>query len=385
MSRLSSGVLRRIRVQAAAAVNLSGDFVTGYVFNYDKDSDTWKNWVFGQDNIDTNQTELNIGIADDSGIWAIDLSGEVILNGSSMHGLAERMMGSISVDLAKLIAGADTDWNAKLQHLANDRIIGLRAYTNKSGLNYDRIRTNAPGLWANAIVGYGDLLQVQFGGAPALSSDAGSTDKIGNGTKGDFIVSAMTKPISGLAVSVDWALVGDGGSPDSLLFSKDGYAGEKMDGVVGGAADVNIGELLGLDWNIGVGIADKYCYGEDVKTNILAAQVYGGFDLLQAYAEYANENNAYLEENISRLHFGLDLNALEGLILDIYTGTGDVEKWGEEHYVGGNIGYEIAGAAFQLNLQYSEGPYLSDAGSDISETGVGADGFSITPMLKVSS
>ena len=58
---------------------------------------------------------------------------------------------------------------------------------------------------------------------------------------------------------------------------------------------------------------------------------------------------------------------------------------GEEHYVGGNIGYEIAGAAFQLNLQYSEGPYLSDAGSDISETGVGADGFSITPMVKVSS
>ncbi len=264
---------------AAAAVNLSGDFVTGYVFNYDKDSDTWKNWVFGQDNIDTNQTELNIGIADDSGIWAIDLSGEVILNGSSMHGLAERMMGSISVDLAKLIAGADNDWNAKLQLLANDRIVGLRAYTNKSGLNYDRIRTNAPGLWANAIVGY----------------------------------------------------------------------------------------------------------GEDAKTNVLAAQVYGGFDLLQAYAEYANENNAYLEENISRLHFGLDLNVLEGLILNIYTGTGDVEKWGEEHYVGGNIGYEIAGVAFQLNPQYSEGPYLSDAGSDISETGVGADGFSITPMVKVSS
>ena len=200
-------------------------------------------------------------------------------------------------------------------------------------------------------------------------------------TLGDFIVSAMTKPISGLAVSVDWALVGDKGTSFEL----------KDTGVFGAAADVNIGEMLGLDFNIGVGVADKYYYGEAVKTNVLAAQVYGGFDLLQAYVEYVNQytgtDDAKAEgtDVVNMLHFGIDFNVLEGLILNVYTGAADLEHYGDTYYVGGNIGYEIAGVTFKLNLQYDEGMYMYSVGGDVAQGAVKSlGGFSITPMVKVS-
>ncbi len=412
-------VLALAATSVFAGVNFSGDFVTGYVFNANKNAaDEWK-WstgIFGQDNLDTNQTQLNLGIADDNGVWALTFEGEIMVDGTAFDSPKDRIATDITLDLAKLIMG-DTDWTAKLQLLANDRITALRAYSNKSGLNYDRVRTTEPGLWANAIVGYGDLLQVQIGGAPALTATA---DNAGGKTYGDFIVSAMTKPISGLAVSVDWALVGDGGTnweestyidginagiddaiaaldPDTdadaiaaLQASKVSTAGSfeaKTAGVIGAAADVNIGEMLGLDFNIGVGVADKYYYGENRKTNVLAAQVYGGIDLLSAYVEYVNwycgvEN--YPIDMVNMLHFGIDLNVIEGLILNVYTGAGDLEHYGDSFYVGGNIGYEVAGVTFQLNLQYDEGGYMTSVGGDVSNGAVKAQGFSITPMVKVS-
>ena len=156
-------VLALAATSVFAGVNFSGSFTTGYVFNYmtANDANQWKTWVFGDDNTDTNQTTLNLGFADDNGIWAVTLEGELMLDGAALAHPFNRVSGDISIDLAKLIMG-DTDWTAQLQLLANDRITGLRAYTNKSGLNYDRVRTNEPGLWANAIVGYGDLLQVQI-------------------------------------------------------------------------------------------------------------------------------------------------------------------------------------------------------------------------------
>ena len=379
-------VLALAATSVFAGVDFSGSFTTGYVFNYQKDADQWYNYIFGDDNTDTNQTTLNLGFADENGVWAVTLEGELTLDGTAFAEAGKtRVAGDIKVDLAKLIMG-DTDWTAQLQLLANDRITGLRAYTNKSGLNYDRVRTNEPGLWANAIVGYGDLLQVQVGGAPALwggSNGMGGSFDIEEApietttkqTLGDFIVSAMTKPISGLAVSVDWALVGDKGTSFEL----------KDTGVFGAAADVNIGEMLGLDFNIGVGVADKYYYGENAKMNVLAAQVYGGFDLLSAYVEYVNVYSGLMNDSIQNaLHFGIDLNVIEGLILNVYTGAADLEHYGDTYYVGGNVGYEVAGITFQLNLQYDEGGYMTQVGGDVAQGAVKAQGFSITPMVKVS-
>ena len=378
-----------------AAVNFSGSLTSGYVIQ-DRGGE-WTSWIFGDDNTDTNSTTLKVNIADENGYWSSSLEGALYVDGSSTgDDHQNRVAGDITVDLAKIIAGPETEWSAQIQLLAFDRITALRAYTNKSGLNYDRVRTAEPGLWANAIVGYGKLIQFQIGGAPALKNGTTSSTKYpvigadgdptgeyievpsvpGAGgfiaqTNGDVILSAMTEPLDGLRVSVDWAWKGD----------------QSYEGVFGGAADVNIGSLAGLGFDLGVGIADKWYYGEGGK-NVLSAQIYGGIDTVSGFAEYV------LDGDVSRLHLGLDLNVVEHMVLNFYGGLGSFaeDAISNQWYVGGNIGYEVAGVTFQLNLQYAaydannadNNSYMSDKGGDIAQGAVKADGFSITPMIKVA-
>lgn len=359
-----------------AAVNFSGSLTSGYVIQ--NKGGEWTSWVFGDDNRDTNSTTLKLNIADENGYWSSTIEGALYVDGSNVgDGHPNRVAGDITVDLAKIIAGPDTDWSAQIQLLAYDRITALRAYSNKSGLNYDRVRTAEPGLWANAIVGYGKLIQFQVGGAPKLSgSAAGMTEANAGKQQGDVILSAMTEPLNGLKVSVDWAWKGD--SIDA----------NGVGGVFGAAADVNVGALCGLDFDLGVGIADKWYYAGNVN-NIISAQVYGGIDLFSIFGEYVYES----KDAVSRLHLGLDLNVVEHMVLNFYGGVGDFAKAASQWYVGGNVGYEVYGITFQVNVQYAafsetDAGYLhndgGDKGGDIAQGAVKASGLSITPMIKVA-
>ncbi len=360
-----------------AAVNFSGSLTAGYVIQ--NKGGAWESYIMGDDNTDSNSTTLKINIADENGYWSAALEGALFADGSNTgDDHQNRVAGDISVDLAKIIAGPETEWSAQLQLLAYDRVTGLRAYTNKSGLNFDRIRTAEPGLWANAIVGYGKLIQFQIGGAPKLSGNANGLEQKPYTQDGDVIISAMTEPLDGLRVSVDWALVGD-------AYTREPGKEVPEKGTFGGAVDINIGALCGLDFDLGVGVADKWYYGE--KRNVIAAQIYGGIDAVGGFAEYVNEAGT------SRLHLGLDLNVVESMVLNFYGGIGDFAKVDTKWYVGGNIGYEVAGVTFQLNLQYAaygtgDDGYLassgSDKGGDIAQGAVKASGFSITPMIKVA-
>ena len=157
-------------------------------------------------------------------------------------------------------------------------------------------------------------------------------------------------------------------------------------GVFGAAADVNIGALCGLDFDLGVGVADKIYYGEG-GYNVLAAQVYGGVDLFSVYGEYV------LQDETSRLHFGADFSVIDDMLLNVYGGVGDLSAAADSYYVGGNVGYTLHGVTLSLNLQYASydgagHSYLhgsgGDKGGDIAQGAVEADGFSITPMVSVS-
>ena len=114
-----------------AAVNFSGELVTGYNLNFDKDGN-FSGHVFGQDGTDTNTTKLNLGIADDNGVWSVGIEGILVADG--------RVSGDVSIDMMKLF-GADSDLSVKLGLAANDEQTVLRAYANPSGKNQDRIRT----------------------------------------------------------------------------------------------------------------------------------------------------------------------------------------------------------------------------------------------------
>ena len=353
---------------AFAGVTFSGNFKTGYVFQLN-DGD-WTNSVFGQDNTDSNQTKLNLSVADDNGYWSMALKGPVFLDGAALSVDVDnpRLATDLTLNLDKIIGGEDAEWTAQLQVLGNNRVVGERAYTNKSGLSFDRVRSEQAGLWVNAKAGYGNLVTFQIGGSPVLNGRNYADNLAGKEGRGDLVVSAMTKAIDGLAISVDWALIGDTAA----------YG----DGVFGAAADINVGALVGLDFDLGVGVADKLYYGEN-GCNVLAAQVYGGMDAFSAFGEFV------LEDETIRLHFGADITAIENVKLNVYGGIGDLDDT-DSFYVGGNVGYTWSGITFGVNVQYAPGygstgeSYMQAKGGDIAQGAVKATGFSITPSIAIN-
>ena len=96
-----------------------------------------------------------------------------------------------------------------------------------------------------------------------------------------------------------------------------------------------------------------------------------------------------LDGDVSKLHLGANINAVENVLLNVYGGIADFSAIGDNFYVGGNVGYEVAGVTFQLNLQYAAyetagESYMNSVGGDIAQGAVKASGFSITPMIKVA-
>ena len=341
-----------------AAVNFSGEFVAGYNFNYNNNGNgEWGYHVMGQDGDDSNTTKLNLSFADEDGLWSVTTEGQMIADG--------RISGDISVDLVKLFA-EDSDLSAKLGLAVNDEQTVLRAYSNNSGNNYDRFRTDAGGLWTSLDFAYGDLVQVRVAGAPELTAQ-NNGDKPGNGGNAyhlvggaDLAVSALVKPLDGLKVSAGWVL---NGKDDN---------GTGTDGVVGGAVDVNVAALAGLDFDLGV--SASYKYGFATEQNVIAATVYGGVDVVSAWAEYAYTT---AEEN-SYLAVGADLNVVENMLLDVYFGANELDNFGDTFFVGGDIGYTLKNVTFALGLEY--------AGTGVGGGAYNYDytGLSIVPKVSVS-
>ena len=359
-----------------AAVNFSGELVTGYNLNFDKDGN-FSGHVFGQDGTDTNTTKLNLGIADDNGVWSVGIEGILVADG--------RVSGDVSIDMMKLF-GADSDLSVKLGLAANDEQAALRAYSNQSGNNYDRIRTSAAGVWANLSVGYADLVTVTVAGSPATPAVADGGDIAGTyndyankvnealpeGTPdeektptikptgfgangGDLAVSALVTPVDGVKVSVGYVLNGkdDDGTGSEGLFD---------------AADVNVGALAGLDFDLGVSAA--YKYGVANKQNVIAATVYGGVDAVNGYVEYAYLSGA--KQNY--LVAGANFNVVENMLLDVFVGANDLGTFGDTFFVGGDVGYTVSGVTFKLGVEYAAGDAFS-----YDETG-----FSIVPQVSVA-
>ena len=322
-----------------AGVNFSGSSTIGYQINYDNDQ--WKQLFYGDDGDDTNPNSLNLTIADDNGIWSvgfragltaeekITVGTDEISTGSDAQGAtvgdSGSMGGNVTIDFAKLF-GLD-GWKVNAGMIGNDRYTTLRAYSNQSGNNYDRIRTNGNSYVAWVGVGYGDLVEAQLAVDPGLNG--GNDDNIT--TTSDILASVLVTPLDGLKVSVDYAWKGDG-----------------ADGLVGGAVDVNISDMLGLDFAVGVSVADRYNIGD--KANDLAVTVYGGVDVVDVAVEYA-----YTAAKAHYLYAKVNLNLIENMLLDVYFGANDVTKFADEVFVGGEVGYTISGMAFKLGVEYSVG------------------------------
>ena len=211
---------------------------------------------------------------------------------------------------------------------------------------------------------------------------------------GDFIVSALVTPIDGLAVSAGYVYNGENTVISTLAALNDPDAKIQGNGAVNAEIEANLGTMLDLGFDLGVGVAEKYLFspaGMKMNSNVVLAQVYGGVDFITLKAEYGlvsilPDYEGAEAENMHMFYVGADLNVLEGLTLNVYTGaTGIAEgiKYEDTFYVGGNVGYDIAGVGLNLNLQYA-GEGAASLIPGLGDVGVKATGFSITPSVKVA-
>ena len=330
-----------------AAVNFNGEFVGGYNINYNPaGASKWSTHIMGQDGTGSNTTKLNLGFADEDGLWSVTAEGQMVADG--------RLQGDIKVDLFKLF-GLENNMSLNLGLSMNDEQSILMAYADKSGNNYDRIRTAGPGLWANLDFKFGDFVEVLVAGAPKLKTPADDSETVGQ-VGGDFTVSAKVTPLNGLAVSAGWVL---NGKDDN---------GTGTDGLIAAGADVNLADMIGLGFDLGVSASYKYGFGP--KQNVVAATVYGGVDVVDAFVEYAylsNDAQHYLMAQVN-------LNLVENMLLDVFAGAQDLGDFARTYFVGGDIGYTLSGVTFQLGLEYAAGEAQN---YDLT-------GLSIVPQIKVA-
>ncbi len=364
-------VLALATASAFAAVDFTGKVVAGYTFAYN--NDVWSYSTMGEDGVGSAPIKLNATVADENGYWDVTMKGALVAD--------SRVGGNANVNLGKIIMGADSDLSLKVGMYANDRITGYRAYTNQSGLNLDRVRTYKPGLWFNLDVAYGDLVAVQVGGGPELtnpSGESGSWFSAEKAPKADLVASAIVRPINGVAVSAAYTMTGD---CDIMGFYNPGK------GFMNVEASVDLGALLGTDWTFGIDVADKMAFKGDTLPfgNLFLASVYGGIDMVQLAVEYGYfsvDQEGFDAWNY--LSAGLDLNVLQGLILNAYFGAFDLAQFNDTWFLGANVGYQVYdGVTFQVNVQYAEEAAAEIIGGDYSQGSVKAAGFSITPKMVI--
>ena len=347
-----------VALSSAFAVDFTGEFKAGYQFNWDKNFDNFQTHIMGQDGDDSNSTKLVLGFADENGYWDIAVRGYLTSN--------YRTNANANFNIDKMIWGADSDVKLQLGFVANDNQAGLRAYHNGSGNNFDRVRTGGAGLFTKLTVGYGDLIQVQVAGTPYTKEMVdGAILNPENGYKesvADVIVSAITKPIDGLAVSAAWVYEGD----DPTASGKGGNLSI--------AADVNIGALVDLDFDLGVSAAYKMKFdaAADEIANLVAAEVYFGFDLFNLDVEYAWQN---IESgDVNYLYVGAGFDVTDAVAVSAWTGAGDILDYGNTWFLGAQVDY-----AFYENMSFGLGVEYSNGGSYAYDNA----GFNIVPTLKI--
>ena len=356
-----------------AAVNLSGELEAGYKFSF-KDE-------FKAEPQDNAEGKVTVKISDDAGIWTVNVKALDSLDSSN------KLKANLSLNLAALMAanGFDLgDVSLALSLGANEKMTALSAYNDVTGDELYKFK-NAGKYSTELAVGYGDLIQTKIAVDPKV------------GGKFALVASALTKPVDGVAASVAYAHNAWFAPTQALDVTKemkdDGITA--VDGMyanngVSIAADVNIGTLAGLDFDLGVTVYDNIGFGvgvnntvkvgeeektvsviiDDYKFNTFAAAVYGGVDFIDAFFEFRMDNMLPKEgegDTVCGMKSQVNFNVVENLGLDVYFNIGNFEAFDTTYSVGGDVSYTVSGVKFAANLDYAA-----------------VAGFSITPKIVVT-
>ena len=347
-----------------AALNVSGEFEGGYTFSF-------PNGSYKAESQDSAEGKVTFKVTDDAGIWTVNVKSLSSLDSSNKLG------ANLSLNMAALLAanGVDLgDVSLALSLGANSKMTALSAYNDVTGDELYKFK-NAGTYSAELAVGYGDLIQTKIALDPKTAN------------KTALVISALTKPVDGVAVSLAYghhAYFNPAAAVIEIPEKSDGFF---VKDAVSIAADVNVGELAGLDFTLGVTVYDHigFDYGiegtgaDNKPTNVgvytegvynsLATALYGGVDVVDAFVEFRMDN--LITEAATTTKLGLktqvNLNVVENLGLDVYFNIGDFDAPDTSYAVGGDASYTISGVKFAANLEY---------GATV--------GFSVTPKIVVA-
>lgn len=337
-----------------AAVDFSGSFTTGLGFQYDEND--WDLWLYGDDGEGTRESRLNLSIADDAGIWGINIVGAVE-NGKTDSiadfelNEAGKLGAELNLSITKLIdSAAETSITVDLSLFTTvaDRVTTLRAYNNIAGNDFDRVRTDDRFTHFGLSFGYENFVAVQATWGSSFQNDDSIKFDISNQV---ITASALVNPLEGLKVSFDYAYNGEDRS-GSDIYDEAALSTDNKH-MIGVAADIDLGSMLGLDAEFGVSVSDRYQATDNY--NVFAAVVYGGIKEAEAYVEYAylNRGEAGDEASDHNLQLGLS-GAINAWGYNFYFGAEDVAQFADTYYVGAEGTYTISSVTFGLGLEYAE-------------------------------
>ena len=324
----------------AAAVNLSGEFEGGYKFLF-SDGEYSATTQDGK-----TEGKVTLKFTDDAGIWTVNVKGLATLDSGNA------LDANLSLNLAALMAanGVDLgDVSLALSLGANKQMTALSAYNDVTGDELYKFKND--GLYSTELaVGYGDLIQTKIAVDPKVV-----------GSKFALVASALTKPVDGVAVSVAYAHNG--------YFKLSDETEKTPENAASVAADINVGTLAGLDFDLGVTVYDNFGWQKDASDNAFAAAVYGGVDVVDAFFEFRMDNVTAAKETATTLGMKtqVNLNVIENVGLDVYFTIGDFDNVEGSYTVGGDVSYTISGVKFAGKLNYEAGA-----------------GFSVTPKIVVT-
>ena len=331
-----------------AALNVSGEFEAGYKFSFEDGK-------YAAESQDAKEGKFVLKVTDDANIWTINIKALDKLDSSN------KLDGNLALDLDALLAanGVDLgDVSLALSIGNNSAMTALSAYNDVTGDAGYKFKNN--GNYSTELaVGYGDYIQtkIAFDPVATVKDLDGNVAKEGNGS---LVLSAMTAPVDGVKVSLAYsrdAIIYAKGSDDNAIYAVNAF---------GGAVDLNVGALAGLDFDLGVSVYDNYGWGGTQEKpdkvflplgkayNALAAAVYGGVDVVDAFVEFRVDSNIDAKAVTTiGMKSQVNFNVVENLGLDVFFNIGDFDAFKTSYEVGGDVSYTLSGVKFAANLKFA--------------------------------
>ena len=332
-----------------AALNVSGEFEAGYKFSF-------VDGKYAAESQDAKEGKFVLKVTDDANIWTINIKALDKLDSSN------KLDGNLALDLDALLAANGVDMGDVSLALSignNSAMTALSAYNDVTGDAGYKFKNN--GNYSTELaVGYGDYIQtkIAFDPVATVKDLDGKVKKEGNGS---LVLSAMTAPVDGVKVSLAYsrdAIIYAKGSDDNAIYAVNAF---------GGAVDLNVGALAGLDFDLGVSVYDNYGWGGTQKKNdaddlvalgkaynALAAAVYGGVDVVDAFVEFRVDSdiNAKAVTTVG-MKSQVNFNVVENLGLDVFFNIGNFDAFKTSYEVGGDVSYTLSGVKFAANLKFA--------------------------------